>query len=373
MLLSFLSNCYVIVFFWPYRRKCGGRELLFFLLFSAEYVLSALAALLMKTIALKIFFSTVLYIGFCSIPITILLFALKYTGIVKRYSIKVVLISFLVPLVITTSAATNHFHHLFWPRIYESVPPLMIYEHGPLFYFTIFYSFMTAAAAGALFFSYMLRDKLVRKEGLVMLIGFLFPWWAGILYTTDWNPFPGFDIVALSTGFATLFLVFGIRFAGMFSGTVPKLANVDSKIETSFAHSIAINHTVPDFQPDQLPNPSEVTSLSAPQPLSENEKKIIFNKCMISAILLWEEVTGLSKADFAESSGLWNVQMDPNGWRRTQTLDRYLSIEKMPKKPRIKSVINSVEFVLAKAKESGCSGIKTDELSGQLEQIRYLI
>ena len=64
---------------------------------------------------------------------------------------------------------------------------------------------------------------------------------------------------------------------------------------------------------------------------------------------IWTESTGRTKADLAEESGLWNVQMDRNGWRRTATLDRYLEVGKLPKIPKWKPVLRTVRFVAARS------------------------
>jgi two-component system, sensor histidine kinase ChiS len=66
---------------------------------------------------------------------------------------------------------------------------------------------------------------------------------------------------------------------------------------------------------------------------------------MKDAVNLWIEHTGRTKADFAEESGLWKVQLDANGWRRPATLDKYLDPNRIPRLPKWKTIRKSVEFV----------------------------
>ncbi|MEN9355232.1 MAG: hypothetical protein RL318_2557 [Fibrobacterota bacterium] len=66
---------------------------------------------------------------------------------------------------------------------------------------------------------------------------------------------------------------------------------------------------------------------------------------MKDAVSLWTEHTGKTKADFAEESGLWKVQLDANGWRRPATLDKYLDPNRIPRLPKWKTIRKSVEFV----------------------------
>ena len=42
----------------------------------------------------------------------------------------------------------------------------------------------------------------------------------------------------------------------------------------------------------------------------------------------------------------FGIYMNPNGWERTQTLDRYLTLSTLPKQPRRRVVIRTAEYVL---------------------------
>lgn len=67
---------------------------------------------------------------------------------------------------------------------------------------------------------------------------------------------------------------------------------------------------------------------------------------MNDVLALWTDHTGKGKADFAEESGLWKVQMDANGWRRPATLDKYLDPQRIPRLPKWRTIQKSVEYVL---------------------------
>ncbi|OIO01433.1 MAG: hypothetical protein AUJ49_07820 [Desulfovibrionaceae bacterium CG1_02_65_16] len=70
-------------------------------------------------------------------------------------------------------------------------------------------------------------------------------------------------------------------------------------------------------------------------------------EAMRAALACWTAATGLDKGELAARSGLWNAYMERDGYLRTQTLDKYLSLETLPKRPRWRSVIDTMEFVLA--------------------------
>jgi len=63
------------------------------------------------------------------------------------------------------------------------------------------------------------------------------------------------------------------------------------------------------------------------------------------ALEAWGETTGKSKVSLAEESGLWNVYLDGMTYK-TRTLDRYLKLTTLPKKPRCSDLLDTLCFVL---------------------------
>jgi two-component system sensor histidine kinase ChiS len=55
--------------------------------------------------------------------------------------------------------------------------------------------------------------------------------------------------------------------------------------------------------------------------------------------------SGKSKVDLAENSGLWTVYLD-GSTAKTRTLDKYLSLQTLPKNPRWETVARTVNYVL---------------------------
>ena len=88
-----------------------------------------------------------------------------------------------------------------------------------------------------------------------------------------------------------------------------------------------------------------------------------------TCIQLWQSYTGKSKADLAEQSRLWRVYMD-GSTAKTRTLDKYLSLQSLPKNPRWDTVGRTASFVLEE-----CSLNEKDkrEISIQLKQFNQLL
>lgn len=70
-------------------------------------------------------------------------------------------------------------------------------------------------------------------------------------------------------------------------------------------------------------------------------------KLMQDCHYYWQKVTGESIIELAEKSRIWSVSID-NGRLRTRSMNRYLSIDKLPNNPRWRQVARTAYFVLSK-------------------------
>jgi two-component system sensor histidine kinase ChiS len=91
----------------------------------------------------------------------------------------------------------------------------------------------------------------------------------------------------------------------------------------------------------------------------ENKKRLGIEVLSLS-ITYWSECMNTTKFELAEESGLWKVQVNPDGWKRTQTLDRYLDYKTFPQNPRWNQIVKTGDFVLIRCR-------KPSEFRTQLE------
>ncbi|CCN45208.1 putative sensor histidine kinase/response regulator [Vibrio nigripulchritudo MADA3029] len=89
---------------------------------------------------------------------------------------------------------------------------------------------------------------------------------------------------------------------------------------------------------------------------------------MTTAIDYWESETGQTKFSFAEQSGLWRVYLD-RSTLQTRTLDKYLRVETLPKTPRWRTVLNSIEFILDNCHTPGAQRDKLVSLRDKLQKL----
>ncbi len=72
---------------------------------------------------------------------------------------------------------------------------------------------------------------------------------------------------------------------------------------------------------------------------------------LVKTLDLWEISTGKTKVELAEESTLWKAYLD-RGTFKTRTLDKYLSIKTLPRKPRWREIIKTASFVITNCKLS---------------------
>jgi hypothetical protein len=80
---------------------------------------------------------------------------------------------------------------------------------------------------------------------------------------------------------------------------------------------------------------------------SKSERIGISREIMEISVAYWETSTGKSKLMLARESGLWVVEVTPDGFERARTLDRYLDTRTFPDMPRWKKILATGDFVLA--------------------------
>lgn len=94
-----------------------------------------------------------------------------------------------------------------------------------------------------------------------------------------------------------------------------------------------------------------------------------FNRLLVEAMLaciaLWEKTTQTNRVELADRSKIWKVSID-DGRLRTRSLDKYLSLDKLPRQPRWRSVVQTCHYVLA---ECHLSADEREQLNTRLNAI----
>ena len=105
---------------------------------------------------------------------------------------------------------------------------------------------------------------------------------------------------------------------------------------------------------------------------SPDEQEAVFRQGLVEllnqCLELWERHTQRGRIELAERSGIWRVTID-DGRLRTRTLDRYLSIETLPAKPRWREAVRTAYFVLA---ECELGSAQREDLEAKLQSLLSL-
>ena len=72
---------------------------------------------------------------------------------------------------------------------------------------------------------------------------------------------------------------------------------------------------------------------------------------MIQALQYWQQCTFRSKIELANDSAIWTVNLD-NSSPQTRTMDKYLHIDSIPKRPKTEDVVRTAHYVLFHGKRN---------------------
>lgn len=116
-------------------------------------------------------------------------------------------------------------------------------------------------------------------------------------------------------------------------------------------------------------NNSEPAHESHNQSCSDEQFREALVELLIETVNLWEKATQSDRIELAEKSRIWRVSID-EGRLRTRSLDKYLSIQKIPQNPRWRNVVKTSHYVLAE-----CELLHADRalLEKKLEHVMSLI
>jgi two-component system sensor histidine kinase ChiS len=89
---------------------------------------------------------------------------------------------------------------------------------------------------------------------------------------------------------------------------------------------------------------------------------------MSQALTYWEGEQGQTKFTFAEQSGLWRVYLD-RSTLQTRTLDKYLRVETLPKTPRWRTVLASIDYILEHAQTQGTLRYQLEKSREKLQKL----
>jgi diguanylate cyclase (GGDEF)-like protein len=210
-IIIFLCAAAVFLLAWPRRKTSGGKFFIFHLITLAIWDFGLLCEAESTSIATKVFWSQISYLGFVFVTPLLYLFVLEYTSQEKvRFRSFIVLM--IIPALVLVAAWTNNLHHLLWTSFTWGSEEFntLIYGHGVIFYVNIIYIyFLVTFGIAVLARSIPRNQPPFRSQLIVILAAIIFPMISGGMYVFNYEPIPGMDISIFGFLMTNIILTFG--------------------------------------------------------------------------------------------------------------------------------------------------------------------
>jgi diguanylate cyclase (GGDEF)-like protein len=165
----------------------------------------------------KIFWAKTEYLGAVTAPTLFFIFSLEFCRKIRSVKPVVLVLLSIIPFAGFAAAVTNQWHGLIWNK-YIPVPGnanLYIYGHGPGYFVLVLYDYLLISAGVFLLSNTWLHAKQpYRRQVGMFLLGSIFPFLGGIVYSLFPGFLPGLDLTPVSfmmTGLVIAFSIFKFR------------------------------------------------------------------------------------------------------------------------------------------------------------------
>ena len=211
--LAAITSIVVAAYSWRSRTAPGALALMWAMIAVTGWLVLNTFELADPTEQGTVFWARLEYPFFTLAPVAWLAFAIQYTGRGKWLTPGRIVLLCLVPLMVSSLALTNDWHHLIW-KSYTFTPinnwlAMSVVAYGPWFWVHIVYSY-SAVLVGAFLIvrEYFQSWKLYRRQSLWSVVGALGPIVFNIVYV--FHLIPGFRKDYSSISYAMFGLAFSI-------------------------------------------------------------------------------------------------------------------------------------------------------------------
>jgi len=203
------------------------------------------------TIPEKIFWSRLEYFCNMGIPLMFLRFILSYdlggaSWIKRHFGLFLIVPLFTLLLVFSSSYHSLIWTGFSWSPMGENV---LIYHHGPVFYFAMIYSLLITVLGNILLISFVRkRRRYFKSKTWFLIVGSLFPLLTGLIYTIGFAPLEGLDISPMGILVSGILFFWGIASEQMFD-IVPVGHRLMIEKMTDGAIVLDLRHFIMDINP----------------------------------------------------------------------------------------------------------------------------
>jgi len=139
-------------------------------------------------------------LGKVSVPVGLLVFTLRYTGLQKWVTGRTLVLACVFPAATILVHWTDPWHHLYWGRLevaWVGGYARVVGARGPWFWVNVGYCYALMALSVALLALSLPRmTGVYRWQVVLILFGALAPWVVHAIYVAGFSPYPGVDLTA---------------------------------------------------------------------------------------------------------------------------------------------------------------------------------
>lgn len=209
LFVSTAAAIYVCIVAWGRRSAPGARSLLFLGGAIASWTLTYAIHFLVATETARFFWLRATYLGVLSVPISFLVFSIRYANRGQWLKKRVITLLTIEPVLTIILLWTDPWHGLFFGGKH---PNGMILDGGPWFWINVIYSYgLILFAMILLVHTFRHTARPLRGQSAAVLIGVLLPWVVDILGVAGLNPFSGLDLTPFAFTITSIF--FGVGFS----------------------------------------------------------------------------------------------------------------------------------------------------------------
>lgn len=197
---------------WRQRPEPGATSLAVLMSAAAWWSATYLGEFLAGTLPGTLLWARLQWFGSVALPVAWVVFALEYTGRDRYVRPRIVAGLSVLPAITLVLVWTNDTHHL----VRESAT--LVEQHGYLvlestwelwFFLIVGYAYLLATVGSLLFVQLAVSSSfLYRSQAAALLVGAAMPWLSHLVYLSDFVPWAGLDLMAISfsgSGVALLF------------------------------------------------------------------------------------------------------------------------------------------------------------------------
>jgi PAS domain S-box-containing protein len=196
---------------WRRRRVPAALEFGLFAGSAAFWALLEAAIVLAPTVSGKLTYTKLSYFGIALAPVFWLLFIYRMCAPARALTRRRIVLLFILPALIIGTVWTNEWHGLYYTQITlinTAIGVMGVFEHGPLFWLFVAYSYLLLFSGTMLLLFTLLRASGLRRQQLgVLASGTAIPWLGNVMYVFGLAPIPGLDLTPIA--FALAGVVYG--------------------------------------------------------------------------------------------------------------------------------------------------------------------